>query len=328
MSVPQLDGEPFEEVAAAYNKALITDLPKKMGFKGYVNTDSGILTGMAYGVEDLSMEERYAKAVKAGVAIFSDVNDPSPLIGAVNQGLLSEEDLNPKVELLLTEMFKLGLFENPYVDADKAQQIADDPESQAKADAAHRKSVVLLRNSGILPLSNDKKVYVEIFGGRNSEEATTSLKELAGASVEVVDSPSEADVALLWAMPSTYEISPEEGVSIDLNENTGIDVAKVRAIEAQVPTILVINFDNPWIIDKIEPDASACLGTFGIKAEALLDVVYGRFNPSGKLPLTIPANLEAVEKNRSDVPGYDEDFDYAYTNAEGNDYVFGFGISY
>jgi beta-glucosidase len=129
-------------------------------------------------------------------------------------------------------------------------------------------------------------------------------------------------------MPSAFQISAEKGMSISLNKDTGIDVAKIRSIESKVPTILIINLVNPWVINEIEPQASAVLATFGIKGEALLDVVYGRFNPVGKLPLTIPKDQEAVEKNASDVPGYAEDFDYAYTNADGNKYVFGFGINY
>lgn len=328
LSVPQLNGLPFEEVAGAYNKAIITDLPKKMGFSGYVNTDSGILSGMAWGVEELSVEERYAKAVNAGVALFSDVNDPAPLIKAIQNGLLTEEDLNPRVKSLLSEIFALGLFENPYVDPEEAKKIAEDPESQAIADDAHRRSIVLLRNSGILPLSNSQKVYIEVFNGNNSNRMTNSFKESAGKSVQVVNSPSKADVALVWAMPSTYEISAEEGVSINLNNDTGIDVARIRNIESTVPTVLIINMENPWIINEIEPDAAAVLVTFGVKVEALLDVVYGRFKPTGKLPLSFPADLEAVKKNASDVPGYAENFDYVYSNKNGDKYIYGFGISY
>jgi len=111
-------------------------------------------------------------------------------------------------------------------------------------------------------------------------------------------------------------------------DDTGIDVAKIQRIESSVPTVLVINMDNPWIINEIEPGAAAVLATFGVKGEALLDVVYGRYNPTGKLPLTFPADREAVERNASDVPGYAEDFDYAYTNEEGSKYIFGFGLSY
>jgi len=65
-----------------------------------------------------------------------------------------------------------------------------------------------------------------------------------------------------------------------------------------------------------------------VKAEALLDVVRGRFSPVGKLPLTIPANQAAVEKNAPDVPGYAEDFDYAYKDRANDKYVFGFGLTY
>ena len=106
--------------------------------------------------------------------------------------------------------------------------------------------------------------------------------------MQVVDNLSEADAALVWVMPSTYQISAEKGMSITLNKDTGIDVAKVKSIESKVPTVLVINLVNPWVINEIEPKAAAVLATFGLKGEALLDVISGRFNPTGKLPLTIP----------------------------------------
>ena len=78
----------------------------------------------------------------------------------------------------------------------------------------------------------------------------------------------------------------------------------------------------------IEPAAAAVIATFDVKTEALVDVIRGRFNPTGKLPITIPASQEAVELNASDVPGYAETFDYTFTNAAGDDYTFGFGLSY
>jgi beta-glucosidase len=92
--------------------------------------------------------------------------------------------------------------------------------------------------------------------------------------------------------------------------------------------VLVINFINPWVIDEVEPGAAALLATFDVKAEALLDVVRGRFSPLGRLPLTIPADQAAVDRNAPDVPGYAETFDYAYTNRAKDRYVFGFGLSY
>jgi beta-glucosidase-like glycosyl hydrolase len=122
----------FEEVAGAYNMTLLTRLLRgRMGFKGYVNTDTGILTNNAFGVEKLSTPQRFAKAVKAGVALFSDSNNPQGLLDAIQQHLLEESDLTPGVALLLKEIFQLGHFETPYTDPEAAQKIASSPASAA-----------------------------------------------------------------------------------------------------------------------------------------------------------------------------------------------------
>lgn len=326
----------FEEVAGAYNKGILTDLLRtKMGFTGYVNTDSGPLTSTDYGVHDLTIEQKFAKAIKAGASIFSDNNNPSGLISAVNQGLIQEQDLTPSLTHLLTEMFNLGLFENPYTNPTEAQAIASSPVSQARADEAQRKSVTLLRNNkGLLPLTDANlattKLYVEVFNGSKSADQTAALKDLIAKdpSVKVVGTLAEANAALLWLRPKAYEYPDDSTVEIQLGTLTGIDVDKVKAIEAAVPTALVVNMTNPWVINEVEPGAAAVVATYNIKGDALLDVLRGRFNPTGHLPITVPANQDAVEKNASDVPGYAENFHYSYTNAVGDDYTFGFGLSY
>ncbi len=196
------ENQQFEEVAGAYNKVLLTDLLRgRMGFRGYVNSDSGVLTSRAYGVGDLSTAERFTKAIRAGVSLFSDNNDPSGLISAVDTGLLKERELDPSVKKLLTEIFTLGLFENPYVDPRRAQRIADSPRSQAKADEAQRKSIVLLRNDDkALPFTNavaaKKKLYVEVFDGDDSAKQTAALRKLITEkepAVQLVDTLEAAD---------------------------------------------------------------------------------------------------------------------------------------
>ena len=147
-------------------------------------------------------------------------------------------------------------------------------------------------------------------------------------SVQIVDSIDQADVALVWLRPAVYQRPEHDYADIALSPLTGVDVAKVKQIETAKPTVLVINFINPWIINEVEPGAAAVLGTFDVKAEALLDVVKGRFKPAGKLPLTIPADQAAVDRKAPDVPGYAEAFDYAYKNSVGDKYVFGFGLTY
>jgi len=148
------------------------------------------------------------------------------------------------------------------------------------------------------------------------------------SSVQVVDSLDQADVALVWLRPSVYQRPEHDYSDIALGPLTGIDIAKVKRIEAAKPTVLVINLINPWVINEVEPGAAAVLATFDVKAEAVLDVFRGRFNPKGRLPLTIPADQTAVDKNAPDVPGYAEAFDYAYKNRVNDKYIFGFGLSY
>jgi beta-glucosidase len=322
----------LEEVGGAFNKTLLTTLLRDtMGFTGYVNTDSGVLGNTGWGVESLTTAERFAKGVKAGASIFSDNNDPSQLIVAVQTGLLTEGELDPHVSRLLTEMFNLGLFEQPYVDPDAAQASIESQEALNLQYQANLESIVLLRNeTGLLPLAAGKKVYAEVFAGTRSATQTAALKALLAAepAVTVVDTVDQADVALVWLRPTVFQRPQHDYNEVALGTNTGVDVAKVQAIEAAKPTVLVVNVVNPWVINAVEPNAAAVVATFDVKGGALLDVLTGRYNPSGKLPLSIPADQAAVDNNAPDVPGYLESFDYAYRNKVGDKYLFGFGMSY
>jgi len=79
----------------------------------------------------------------------------------------------------------------------------------------------------------------------------------------------------------------------------------VNKLKAKKPTVTVINFSNPWVINEIDDDnTNTMLATFGTTTDAILDVLTGKFNPSGKMPFSIPASTGAVLNNQSDVPGY------------------------
>lgn len=341
----------FEEVAFAYNERILQGLLRdELGFEGYVNSDTGIIEDgdRPWGVEHLTEPERYAKAIEAGTNLFSGGTNVEPLLEAINTGLVEEEVINHSISFLLTEMFELGLFENPYVEPERAQEIADDPESQALADEAHRKSIVLLKNGNsdteqILPISDnelkDVKLYVEVFMKNEEEanEASIGLQEsfkLADPTVTIVDSPEEATHAYLAVMPSLSwreDDTENDPPSIELKKNTdtGIDSERILQLQNEVETtILGINMTNPWLINEIEPGADAILATFSTTPDAVVDIIRGKYNPTGKMPFTVPADAEAVEKNASDVPGYAETFDYAYTDAVGNKYVLNFGLTY
>ncbi|WP_154794157.1 glycoside hydrolase family 3 protein [Occultella kanbiaonis] len=338
MSAPQLHGgRAFEEVGFAYDKYLITDVLRgELGFTGYVNSETGISTGMPWGVESLSRPERFAKAIDAGVNTFAGDGNPQPLLDAVAQGLVTTEQLDHNVAYLLDEMFRLGLFENPYVDPDTAQAIAEDREIQALADSAHRRSLVLLRNDqGILPLRPDGgapvRLYVEVFTGtdREAEQAriAAEVAAAAGDGIEVVGSLEDATHALAWVRPAMSLLSdkPETELSIALDAETGVDSGRVLELEARVPTILAVSFANPWLLDALAPGAAAVVGTFGVLTDALTDLLTGAVTPSGTLPYTIPASREKVLGKASDIPGADEPSGYAYVDGTGAEYVFGYG---
>ena len=220
--------------------------------------------------------------------------------------------IDDSVYRLLLEKFRLGLFENPYVDAEAAEKRVGNAGFQALANEAHRKSVVLLRNEAArLPLRPGLKVYFETFypqGGQASPHVVYGAKSPAGLTF--VATPEQADVVLLWLVPGGRSLFGSNGqpLRVSLSQN-GIDVGYVRQLISKKPTVLAINYTNPWVIDEIYDDArkgnvQAMLATFGTTPEALLDVVAGRFHPSGKMPFTTPVSEQAVSRNREDVPGY------------------------
>jgi len=88
-----------------------------------------------------------------------------------------------------------------------------------------------------------------------------------------------------------------------------VDVNYINQLAAKKPTILVVNYTNPWVIDEIynqqtKSTIKAVLATFGNKPDAVLEVVTGKFNPTGKMPFTTPISEEQAQKQFSDVPGY------------------------
>jgi beta-glucosidase len=320
-------GKQFEEVGFSYNKAIIQDLlRKKLGFKGIVNSDTGPIEMMPWGVENLTLHQRYQKALAAGVDLFSGTADPTILLETVKQGLVTESRINESVERLLREKFTLGLFENPYVDTEKAQQIVGNAQFQQKADLAQRKSIVLLRNEGkALPLQPRTKVYFETYydNGRSASPIAVHQPAKSTNTLEFVSSKDEADVVLLWLIPSAGGLfaSADKPIELALSKNK-IDVAHVNELIRSKPAILVVNFSSPWVLEELDlGTAKTLLATFGTTADALIDIVSGRYNPTGKMPFTIPISDQAVAENKSDVPGAKEPKGYALFN-------FGAGLSY
>lgn len=311
-SIPK--GTKYEEIAYAYNKPVITGLLRdSLGFKGIVNSDTGPIEMMPWGAENLTITQRYKRTMEAGVNLYSGSADPAPLLETVKSGMVDMKLVDNSVYRLLMEKFELGLFENPYVDEESAAKFVGSSTLQAKADIALRKSIVLLRNDNkSLPLIAGTKVYFESYmqkrGG--ASPSTVYLPQQNKNDLVFVKTPEEADIVVLWLTPGSRSLFEGDGSPIYLSlSKNGVDINYVNSLSAKKPTVLVVNYTNPWVIDEIYNEATkqrfaGMLATFGTSQDAVIDVLTGKFNPSGKMPFTTPVSEEQAQKQLSDVPGY------------------------
>ncbi|TAH04715.1 MAG: glycoside hydrolase family 3 protein [Sphingobacteriales bacterium] len=303
----------YEKVAYAYNKEVLQNLLRKqLDFKGIINSDTGPIEMMPWGAENLSIKERYKKTLEAGVNIYSGSADPAPLLETVKSGMVNMALIDHSVTLLLIEKFELGLFENPYVDEDAAEKLVGNKNFQQQAAIAFRKSIVLLRNQEhALPLKPNTKIYFEAYVQKKGVNAgTVYTPSNNNYPIEFVQTSEEADVIVVWVTPGAKSLFDADGSPLYLSlSKNGVDTAYINKLTAKKPTVLLINYTNPWVINEIYNEKrkgtiKAVLATFGTTADAVLDVLTGTFNPTGKMPFTTPVSEAAAQNQLSDVPGY------------------------
>jgi beta-glucosidase len=303
-------GTPYEEVGFGFNKSVITGLLRdKYGFDGIVCTDWGLLTdaeiggapfpARAWGVEQLSRAERAKKVLDAGCDQFGGESCPEVIVELVRSGQIAERRIDESARRLLREKFRLGLFDNPYVDPDAAEQIVGSTAFREAGEHAQRRGIVLLKNgepgeNPLLPLQGRPRLYVEHVA-----------PDVAGAYGEVVATPEEAHLAIL-RLKAPFE--QREGNFLERMFHAGDldfkepEKGRILGILAKLPTIVVLYLDRPAVIPEIAEGAAALLVEFGAHDAAVLDVLFGRFAPAGKLPFELPSSMEAVRAQKSDVP--------------------------
>jgi len=308
-------GTEYEEVGFGFNRSVLTGLLReRYGFDGVVCTDWGLLTdndifgqpfpARAWGVEDLTPRERMKKVLDAGADQFGGEACPELLIELVRDGEITQQRLDASARRLLREKFALGLFDNPFVDAEAADSIVGAPEFRAAGEAAQRASITVLTNELIgsvqptLPLARGLRIYAE--GIEHEVVAEYGV---------VADGPRDADVAILRlkapfeTRPTVFENFFHAG-SLDFDAET---IAHVTQVAKAVPTVVDVFLDRPAILTPIVGAASAVVANWGADARALLDVLTGAAHPQGRLPFDLPRSMDAVEASRPDVPFDTED---------------------
>lgn len=303
-------GTEYEEVGFGFNKGVLTGLLReRYGFDGIVCTDWGIITDQpilgadfaarAWGVEHLTPAERMTKVLDAGADQFGGEDDPALLIELVESGAVSEERLDVSARRILREKFALGLFENPFVDADAADAIVGSAEFRAAGLDAQRASIAVLTNrDAVLPFARGAKLYVEGIA-----------HETAARYGEVVATPAEADIAIIrtqapYEQRETMFENFFHAGSLDFSAE---ELAHIAEVAAAAPTVVDVVLDRPAILAPVVESARGVVGNWGASAEALLDVLSGAAPAKGRLPFDIPRSMAAVEASRPDVPFDTED---------------------
>ncbi len=339
-----IDGKPLEPVGAGFNHQLLSELLRgQYGFRGVILSDWAITNdcsgacrngtaagikptpaeiGMPWGVEELTKAQRFAKAINAGVDQIGGTEQSNIIIEDVHNGSISEARVREAAGRILLQKFDLGLFEQPYVDESKAAEIAGNKDFAAEGQAAQARAVVLLANKPVastgrqlLPFApKGKKIY--LYG--------VAPKAAEAVGFLVATDPAQADLAIIRA-PAPYESehpnfffgSRQHEGRLTFTERDAAYVELLR-VSPMVPTVFLTTLERPLILTNISPHATALLGDFGISDEPLLALITGKVSPSGHLPFELPSSVEAVKKQKSDLPH----------DSQSPLFPFGFGLHY
>ena len=315
-------GTPLEEVGFGFNHDVITGLLReRYGFDGVVCTDWGLITdaqmpdgsvfaAKCWGVEELSTEDRLVKIIEAGCDQLGGEALPEVLVELVQAGRIPESRIDESVRRLLRDKFRLGLFDDPYVDPEQAERICGSREFRSAGERAQRRSAVLVTNDGTLPLAGRPRLYLDGLSA-----------EAAGAFGDVVELPEDADVALVRR---NAPFEPRTGSFIESVFHAGDldfkepELKPLLELAARVPTVLVLHLERAAVIPELVEACAAIVAVFGSSDEAVLDVLFARSEPEGRLPFQLPSSMAAVRAQKPDVPGDSQDALFG----------FGHGLSY
>ena len=348
-------------------------LRQEIGFKGVVVSEGGGFGTLIYEHIVPTQKEAGALALRAGV----DVNityEPAymgPLVENVEEGKVPMELVDRAVRRVLDLKFRLGLFEHPYVDVDRALSIVHSPAHRDLALRAGREGMVLLKNDrNLLPLRKDLKTVAVI--GPNADDVMNQLGDYSpkkilqpvttvlagiktavspqtkvihargcdvtgedrGGLAEAVRAAKGADAAIVVVGESQHGRATDgEGHDVASLDLSGVQEELIQAVFATgTPTVVVLINGRPlstrWTAEHVPALVEAWEpGERG--GEAVADVLFGNYNPTGRLAISVPRHSGQLPVYYNYKPGKADRIDQGYADMPATPlYAFGYGLSF
>lgn len=326
---PAIDGVPTH----GSEKILTKILREELGFEGLVLSEGGGIGTLLYEQIVSTRKEAGAMALKAGVDVGISYEEGymASMIENVREGKVNISTVDRSVRRILHQKFRLGLFENPYVDPDHAVSVSNTKENKELALQVAREGIVLLKNeNNLLPLkkeirsiaiigpnANDKKnqlgdyiaenvtqdIVTVLEGIKNRVSTKTKLTYVKGCDVignelneieKAKNAAKKADIAIVVVGEIGNKTNGEshDVASLDL---TGRQQELLEAVNSTgTPTVAVLINGRPlsvsWAAEHVPAIVEAWMcGEEG--GNAVAEVLFGDYNPSGRLPITIPRHI-------------------------------------
>lgn len=368
-------------IPASANYFTLTNiLRNEWGFDGFVISDYTSIPELVNHRFAKNNAEAAEKALTAGVDMDMAGDDikwsvyASHLDSLVTNKIIPEEILNEAVRRVLRIKYRLGLFENPYVDIDYYKNnMPSFEERQKTALQLAKESIVLLKNQDeLLPLKKDLKsitvigeladnihhplgpwntapilenVVTPLAGIKNYVSENTEVIYIKGCSVEgndksefdeAIDAAKNSDVVIM-IIGETREMSGEAASRSDIGiPGVQLDLVK-EIIKTGKPVVVVLMNGRPLTIPWLDENIPAILETWFLgdqTGNAVAEVLFGDYNPSGKLPATFPRNVGQIPlyySHKSTGRPFNENDKYTakYLDVDVTPlYPFGYGLSY
>lgn len=321
----------YDGVPATGNKFLLDQiLRKEWGFEGFVVTDYTSINEMVNHGVVANDKEAGELSLNAGVdmdmqgAVYQRF-----LKQSLQEGKVTQAQIDEGVRRVLRLKFELGLFEDPFKYCNAAREKATlfSPENRAAARDVARKSIVLLKNEQqalplkkgqkialIGPLAENKSELIGNWNGAGNANDCVSLREglagnelffakgcdLVGADktgfAEALRVAAQSDVVVV-AVGEGAMMSGEAAARADLGLPGMQEELVLELVKTGKPVIVVLMNGRPLAIPRIAESATAILETWWLGTEAgnaISDVLNGGYNPSGKLPMTFPRSVGQV----------------------------------